>query len=38
MLKGVKIADSAVNNLKIIHFRNFVAVIGEIRQFLAEIS
>jgi hypothetical protein len=49
MLKGVKITDSAVNNLKIINleffsqknfinFRNLVTVIGEIRQFLAEIS
>ncbi|POG60496.1 kinase-like domain-containing protein [Rhizophagus irregularis DAOM 181602=DAOM 197198] len=49
MLERVKIADTAVNNLKIrnleffskknfINFRNLVTVIGEIRQFLAEIS
>ncbi|PKY19160.1 kinase-like protein [Rhizophagus irregularis] len=49
MLERVKIANTAVNNLKIrnleffskknfINFRNLVTVISEIRQFLAEIS
>jgi hypothetical protein len=49
MLERVKIANTAVSNLKIrnleffskknfINFRNLVTVIGEIRQFLVEIS